>query len=211
MHRFLFLTLLCMSACGDKDDSGPGETALEWFTTCGDPVCKGYTGPTEGLALCTDEGVTEGGTCEAAGAACDLEDDCNRQLLCAGEDPKGEPEMCPSSVRSTKTDIAYLGAAELDAARDALLDVKLARWRYSWDSPETERLGFIIDDGPAAVAIQPDGRHVNVYGYASLAVAAAQAQQSQIDQQAARLAAQEAELAALREELAALRAALSGP
>ena len=113
------------------------------------------------------------------------------------------------SIKSTKTDIAYLGPDELKAARDALLDVRLARWRYNWDPPQTQRLGFLIDDGPAPVAVQPDGQHVDVYGYASLAVAAAQAQQAELDRQAARLAAQDAALAALRAELPALRADLA--
>ena len=206
-----FLLPAFLLSCGDKEDSGPDGTpaALAWYSTCGDPACEGYAGPTEGVGLCSEGGQSEGDTCEDAGNSCDLEDDCNRRLLCAGEDPAAAPGGCPVSVKSTKTDIAYLGPEDLSAARDALLGVRLAQWRYTWDPPQTQRLGFLIDDGPASVAVQPDGQHVDVYGYASLAVAAAQAQQVELDRQAARLAAQEAELAALRAEMAALRKTLT--
>ncbi len=214
MRATLLGAALLLTACGDRDDTSAAgddthaETPLQWWMGCGDPVCQSYSGPFAGVSLCADLGVSVGDGCDAEAATCDPVDDCNALLICATEDPTEQPGGCPVSLRSSKTDIAYLGPSDLAAARDALLDVRLARWRYRWDPPATERLGFIIDDQPAPVAIQPDGRHVDVYGYASLAVAAAQAQQAELNDQAARLAAQEAELAALKAELAALRAAV---
>jgi hypothetical protein len=41
----------------------------------GDPACRGYTGPWEGIPLCTAE--TIGDTCDPTGTRCEPEDDPN--------------------------------------------------------------------------------------------------------------------------------------
>jgi hypothetical protein len=90
---------------------------------------------------------------------------------------------CPLSRRSAKTAIRYLTAANVDAARDRLLSIHLADYEYR-RAPGRRHLGFIIDDLDEATAracVAPDGEHVDVYGYISLAVAALQAQQREID------------------------------
>lgn len=58
---------------------------------------------------------------------------------------------------------------------------------------EKLRLGFLIDDDPASPAVRPDGERVDLYGYTSLAIAALQEQQAEID--------------ALKAEVEALKAA----
>ena len=194
--KMLVLPLL-LSACiaGDGDDS---IAEPQWFFTCGDPVCQGYTGPFEGVDLCTSE--VAGDACASAGASCDPQDDCNALLTCATEDPTQQPGGCPISLRSAKRDIRYIDAAERDALARSLLDTRLARWSYRSDAPSARpHLGFIIDDQPSSPAVHSDGAHVDLYGYTSLTVATLQAQQAQIE-------AMQAELAALRAELAALRA-----
>jgi hypothetical protein len=123
-------------------------------------------------------------------------------LQCTDRDPLAG--YCPISLRDAKRDIRYLDASDVQQLRDELLRVKLARWRYRAEGSDSpERLGFIIDDLAAggmcqSPAVMPDGSHVDLYGYASLAVAAIQAQARQID-------ALEREVAALRAEMAARR------
>jgi len=218
MHRtvLLFLTV-CSIGCGDKDNdsaesigtsgtSGGSSTAdLAWYATCGDPACSGYSGPYEGVATCTDQ--AEGVTCTPEGDTCDLQNDCNAFMVCAAEDPKAQPGGCPVSRRSTKTAIDYLDATERDAARQRLLDTRLATWRYRWDAPERRpRLGFLIDDQPDSPAVAQDGQHVDLYGYTSLTVAAVQAQNEELLQLRAELAQTRAELDALKAAVEALQA-----
>jgi hypothetical protein len=109
---------------------------------------------------------------------------------------------CPISRRSAKTDIRYLTPDDQQRARDELLAVRLAEYRYrpELDPSGARHLGFIIDDlddATARVCVQPDGEHVDLYGYASLAVAALQAQQREIDE--------------LRREIARLRELVGAP
>jgi hypothetical protein len=90
---------------------------------------------------------------------------------------------CPTSRRSAKTAIRYLTPADVDGARARLLSINLADYEYR-QAPGTRHLGFIIDDlddATARACVAPDGEHVNLYGYSSLAVAAVQAQQREID------------------------------
>lgn len=169
---------------------------LRWFTTCGDPVCGVYRGPFDGIPLCTDE--REGTPCDVEGALCDIEDDCNRLLLCASQDPKAAG--CPISRQRFKRDISYLSESEQDCARDELLAMKLARWRYKWDASDRKaRLGFLIDDAPEAPAVDADGEHVDLYGYASMAVAAIQSQARELDTLREQMAALRAQMAELRD------------
>lgn len=107
--------------------------------------------------------------------------------------PDGRPGL---SLRSVKSDIAYLSEEESSSFLDAVLSVPLARFRYRDTDPAIPaRLGFMIDDLPSdSPALAPDGKHVDTYGFTSMAVAALQSQQR--------------ELRALRAALAELRARL---
>lgn len=103
------------------------------------------------------------------------------------------------SLRSVKQDIQYLSEDDGASLLDAVLSVQLARYRYIGAAPETSpRLGFIIDDLPSdSPALATDGAHVDTYGFTSMAVAALQSQQRQIDTLRAQLAALSARLEAL--------------
>lgn len=163
---------LCQSSI---PDAGP----LQWYTTCGDPVCMGYTKP-DGVPPCTAEQM-EGLACDAEGVTCDPMSDCNALLVCATEDPKQQPGGCPISRARFKTDIEYLGAADLERHAADLQSLRLATYRYRQapaDAPP--RLGIILEDNEQGIWV--DARHdrVDLYGYASLAVAALQVQQRQI-------------------------------
>lgn len=199
MTRTLVVLTLLVGACddgGDKDGGG----ALAWYTTCGDPACSGYSGPFEGVEACADEEL--GAACTEEGATCDPVDDCNALVICAAEDPKEQEGGCPISLRAAKQDIRYLSEADRAGLRDALLDVRLARYQYLDALPGApDRLGFVIDDLPdGSPAVLPSGGRVDVYGFTSMTVAAVQAQQAE-------LAALRAEVAALRAEVEALRTA----
>ena len=168
-----------------------GKDTLTWYTTCGDPVCDGYTGPFDGVDPCTSE--AEGDGCDDEGVTCDPADDCNALLVCATEDPKDQTGGCPISRASAKRDIHYLSADERAAVARQALDMPLATWSYRWDPPaRRERLGFIIDDQPTAYAVDADGQRVDLYGYTSLALAATQEQDRRLADQERRIAALEA-------------------
>jgi hypothetical protein len=97
--------------------------------------------------------------------------------------------------------VRHLTPDEVRRVRDELMRLPLATWRYR-DAPQATppRLGFVIDEvaaeNPATPAVLPNGRQVDVYGFASMAVAAVQAQQAEID-------ALRAEIEALRQQLSA--------
>jgi hypothetical protein len=99
----------------------------------------------------------------------------------------------------SKRDVSYLDDRDLDRMLDDLRHFRLATYRYRGDAPSgREHLGFVIDDVGASPAVAADGGHVDLCGYASMAVAAIQAQQKQID-------ALERDVATLRAELARAR------
>jgi hypothetical protein len=107
--------------------------------------------------------------------------------------------VCPISRRAQKTDVEYLGPDELERLRDQLMKFRLATWRYRPGvSDESRHLGFIIDDVEPSQAVGPDGQTVDLYGYASMAVASLQAQARQI-------AALEKEVRALKRQLRSRR------
>jgi hypothetical protein len=183
------LFVLALAAGCSPDASPPPRL----FFSCGDPVCRGYTGGS-GLPRCTSAQVA-GASCGAEGPACDPADECNRVLVCSRDDPTRGTGGCPISLAAFKKDIRYLDAREVEHQRDEVLRIPLATWRYRWERDDAPaRLGFLIDDlGPAA-CVRPSGERVDLYGYASMTVAAVQAQQREID--------------ALRREVADLRAAV---
>jgi hypothetical protein len=91
-----------------------------------------------------------------------------------------------------KKDISYLSDAELQALADRTMSTRLATYTYKDGDPATH-LGFIIDDDPTSPAVLQGRGRVDLYGYASMAVATLQVQ--------------EREIAELRQEIAALRGA----
>ena len=163
--------------------------ALHWFRTCGDVVCSvgdgGTTSADAGVAACSTEKV--GDVCPLADATCDPSEGCNVHLRCADKDPRVQTGGCPISRRAVKRNIAYLddGARADLAAR--LRKVRLARYRYE-DAPEKERLGFIIDDGQGALAVDQARDQIDLYSYLSWTVAALQAEMSRGDAQAREIA-----------------------
>jgi len=216
-HHFLAISLMLSlgalgtASCGPggggggggSGGSGGGSASLKWYTTCGDPVCGGPGGGGAGggagggPAACTTE--KEGDPCTTEGTQCDPGSGCNVHLICAKSDPKAGPGGCPISRARFKKDIDYVPDQRLESIHDELMTMRLATWRYTSEAEsDKQHLGFIIDDNPASASVDATGDRVDLYGYTSMAVAAAQVQKKRID-------ALERELKALREELAAVR------
>jgi hypothetical protein len=103
----------------------------------------------------------------------------------ATTDPGVSP-TCPSAVpsrRAVKKNIQYLSDADVQKLHDDLLRFKLASWQYMLPgASDATHVGFIIDDVEPSPSIAENGTTVDLYGYASMAVAAVQTQQREIDE-----------------------------
>ena len=116
-------------------------------------------------------------------------------LICAEEDPKDQVGGCPISRLRYKTDVTYLDAAARQSLREEALAMRLATWRYKTAPADSEpRLGLVIDDHPTGPTVAIDGDHVDVYGLASLALAALQAQDAELQALKAQVGALQAQL-----------------
>lgn len=179
---------LGLLGCGGDPGGGrdAGTAALAWYTTCGDPVCRGYT-PPAGIPLCSTEKV--GDPCSSDGQRCDPKSDCNALLICAKSDPKTSPGGCPVSRASAKHEITYVDDALRGRLAQEIENTRLATYRYKTGGPL--RLGFLIDDQPLSMSVDPARDMIDLYGYTSMTVAALQ-------QQSKRIAALEAQLARLQ-------------
>ena len=162
--------------CLECECVGDPAVGLTWFTTCGDPVCMGHR--PSGLSECTTETVDN--ACGSEGAQCDPVNECNANLICARTDPKLAPGGCPISRRRFKRDIEYLSPDDLESALNELRSLPLARYRYR-EGDGRQHLGFILEDAELSVAVDAPRDRVDLYSYASLAVAALQAQSRRIE------------------------------
>ena len=188
------LSLLGISQC--STDETPTPSNLTWYYTCGDPVCSGYH-PDPNVPECTTE--TAGDACSVEGETCAAKDDCNRKLICASTDPTQQPGGCPISQKAFKRDIHYLDENGLKQYRDELMQIKLATWQYKTEpASNPQRLGFMIDDQPRSPSVLPNQKQVDVYGYTSMAVAAVQSQEKELQ-------LLRSEVEALKQELAQMR------
>lgn len=173
--------------------AGGSSGALQWYRTCGPPVCQaplpGSGGTSSGLPRCATTEVP-GAPCPTAGTECDDGAACSGPLLCAASDPT-HGGNCPISRAKFKTDIEYVSSAEREKLAEDVQSMPLVRYRYK-DAPEREHLGFIIEDIEPSPGVDSANDRVDLYGYASMAVAAIQEQHREIE--------------ALKRELAELRA-----
>ncbi|MBK9071602.1 MAG: hypothetical protein IPL79_11465 [Myxococcales bacterium] len=193
--RDLILMLLgaLSLGCGGDGDTPAPMSDLQWFNTCGDPVCSGYN--PQGTRVCDTE--AQAAACATDGDTCAIVDnDCNVRLLCTDEDPLALP--CPISRAAYKRDIHYVTEGERAALAQQALAIPLATYRYKTQTDARTHLGFIIEDIEPSAAVRSEADQVDLYGYSSMMLAALQSQQAE-------LVAMRAELAALREELTALR------
>jgi hypothetical protein len=129
------------------------------------------------------------------GAVCDLSDDCGGRLRCVSVPI--DTSNCPISSQRHKTDINYLTPTDLEKLARTVQSIKLATYHYKEQPPEQQKhLGFIIEDNPSSPAVFTNRERVDLYGYASMAVATLQVQEHRIQ--------------ALERELSELRARVGG-
>jgi hypothetical protein len=99
--------------------------------------------------------------------------------MCASSDPTNGG-ACPRSRARFKSDIEYLGAEERSKLAADVQAIPLVRYRYK-DAPERHHLGFIIEDVEPSPGVDSEHDRVDLYGYASMLVAALQEQQREIE------------------------------
>jgi hypothetical protein len=163
--------------------SDGGVAGLQWWATCGDPVCQ-VEG--DGGALRDDAGVP----CPAIGTACSTDGEtcgmrnasiaCGAIEECSATDPTGG--NCPISSRAFKENIRYVGDAELEMLHDEALHLRLASYNYKpqFEDPRPRHLGFIVEDDPTSPAVDGTRDRVDMYGYVSMIAAAMQVQEKEI-------------------------------
>ena len=162
---------------------GASGVQLLWYTTCGYPSCR---------ILAPDASVPDSGPpCPAVGAACTDEGqtcgtrsdfNCGVIRVCARQDPKAPPYSCPISSRQYKDGITYLNNADLQQLHENTLATRLATYTYKSEvaEPNTQHLGFIIEDQPQSAAVDAIHNRVDLYGYVSMVVASLQVQEQEI-------------------------------
>jgi hypothetical protein len=94
-----------------------------------------------------------------------------------------EPGLCPISTRAAKEDIHYLSPAEIDRLATETEAIRVASYRYRSAAAggSGTHLGFIIEDSPRVPAVSATHKTVDLYGFASMLLAASQAQARKIE------------------------------
>jgi hypothetical protein len=148
-------------------------TTLQWYETCGGPVCNGDDGLTP---ACTSQ--TAGQACASGSPECALDNGCNAHLRCTDTDPKAS--SCPRSRAAYKQNISYLNDAQLAEYYAEVLDLKLAHYDYKADPTHEQHLGFVIEDVEPATYVEEARDRVDLYAYTSAIVAAVKVQDKRI-------------------------------
>jgi hypothetical protein len=175
--------------------------ALNWYMTCGDPVCQD-PGPDAGAPVKCDP---LGSACKTKGETCGNPAlNCGAVQVCDDHDPKGGVGGCPISTKKAKQDISYVNDADLTRLHDETIRMKLATYRYKGkfvdpSDPNATHLGFIVEDQPQSLSVDRGHDRVDLYGYMSMAVATMQVQEKQLQ-------TQEKQIAALQKQIDALKA-----
>ena len=127
--------------------------------------------------------------CDVEGTKCEYECGAGGARTCTdGVWVEADGGGCPISSRRAKTNIRYLSDAQVEAISRRLMQMKLARYEYVDPTiADGEQLGFIIEDDPQSPAVDARGNMVDLYGYASMLAADAQAKGERIEQLEERL------------------------
>jgi hypothetical protein len=182
--------------CGESCDaivSGRCGSPLHWESTCGFPVCGNPELEQRDSGAPSCGAIRESDPCTDQDTTCDPGLGCGVLLRCTSAPI--DKSMCPISSEKYKKDINYLTDSDLAKVANNVQKIKLATYYYKDQSPEEQKhLGFIIEDNPRSPAVFMSRDRVDLYGYASMAIATLQVQNRQIQ-------AMEQELADLRAQI----------
>jgi hypothetical protein len=170
-----------------------GSSKLQWYETCGTPVCEAPTGDA-GSSCVPDSAqcAAVGTSCSTKGQTCnDCTQACGAKIVCDDHDPKGGVGGCPISSRKFKENIGYLGASDLQQLHEEAMRLKLATYQYKnmYGNPYETHLGFIIEDNPQSLAVDRGHDRIDMYGYLSMLTASMQVQEQEIRELRRELAA----------------------
>lgn len=181
----------------DVADTGPKPTTpgYSYQSDCSlthpvahDP-CSGPAPATRGLPRCAAIQAASGQGCHQSAPGCYVERQCPDGRSVAGDFlvcVKERPGRCMMrSSRRFKKDVRYLSAGELRDLARQIEALPLARYRYT-EETDGERLGFLVEDAPAAPFIE-GGSAVDVYELLAASIAAIQTQDERIRALEARL------------------------
>jgi hypothetical protein len=173
-----------------SDGATDAETsALQWYTTCGEPVCRvPLDGGLADAALEDDAGSecpSVGSNCSTMGQTCGTSNpyvNCGATEVCSDHDPKLGVGGCPISSRKAKDHIECVDSAQLQKLHDETMRIRLATYNYKepYSDPGTKHLGFIIDDDPSSPAVNAGRERVDLYSYLSMVVATMQVEEKEI-------------------------------
>ena len=125
-----------------------------------------------------------GTACSTAGQQCDYGCEPGLSRKCEGGVwiKASSPGGCPVSTRDAKHDIHYLKPGELESLAREALAMPLATWRYD-DKALGDRthVGIILEDAPGSPAVDGDKNMVDLYGYSTMSLAAAQSNAKKIE------------------------------
>ena len=163
------LTCACTNCTNGPVASCAGNPTWHCASPNADAVCPA------GIPLLGSACTTDGKTCTyACGTG-------NARTCKKGAWYTANGGPCPVSSRRAKKDIVYLGSNDRQRLADDVARFKLATYEYRDPALAGKRhLGFIIEDVPGSPAVDRDGNMVDLYGYASMLVAAVQAQGEEI-------------------------------
>lgn len=157
----------------------------------------------EGPSFCSKDRPRVGSPCTEEGKSCATTEpaECGQGLITCKDGVWGIPNTaCPVSTAKAKTDIVYVDETTRGALHAQTMAVRLATYRYTTPASDgAPHLGFVIEDMPSSSpAVLRSREQVDLYGFASMAVASLQEHERKIG-------ALEAELGRLRRENEALR------
>jgi hypothetical protein len=196
-----------MACAGDEGARCAFDGLVCTCTTCPDPypVCRVVDPPVWACEApnpdpaCPAAQPLVGTGCRVEGQTCDYGCEPGMRRVCreGGWVRDSSPTSCPISTRRAKRDIDYLAPDEVDALAREVLSTRLATYEYTDPALAGRRhLGFILEDRAASdYSVDPERSQVDLYGYASLLLAALQAQERRVE-------ALERELRELRERSA---------
>lgn len=157
----------------------------------------------EGPAFCGAQRPRVGSPCTTEGESCAISEaaECGQTTLACQRGEWTIPNnSCPISTAKAKTDIVYVDESARASLHAQTMAVRLATYRYTTPASDGQpHLGFVIEDMPqGSPAVLRSREQVDLYGFASMAIASLQEHER-------KLAALEAELARVRRENDTLR------